>query len=161
MRMLILVAALLAVPAQAEDLQPLLADAGFWQGVGIQQGGQHWSMQVKLGPEVALIDYPTLECSGEWKYLKQNPTSLSAIEDITNGDNVCVTGGLIRLEVLDDDMLSYTWLDAKGKPAAMAVLIPGVLQPDLYDALLDLTRETMDTAALEQPGAGVSGATDL
>ncbi len=163
MRKLMIAALFVATPASPADLTPLLAAAGLWQGVGIQLGGEHWSMQVRLGPQVSLIDYPTLACSGEWKYIKQTPERLSAIEDITVGDDVCVTGGLIRLEVLGDDMLSYTWLDAKGKPAAKAVLIPGLLQEDLYQALLDLTRETLDTAAMERPeaAADVNGATDL
>lgn len=159
-----IIAVLLAgTSANAADLQPLLAGAGFWQGVGVQLGGENWSMQVKLGPEVSLIEYPTLACSGEWQYIKQTATALSAIEDITNGEDVCVTGGLIKVVVIEDDMLSYTWLDAKGKPAAKAVLIPGVLQEDLYQALLDLTRETLNTAAMEAPEAAgdISGATDL
>ncbi len=163
MRSLIAAALLLASPATAADLKPLLAEAGFWQGVGVQLGGANWSMQVKLGPEVSLVDYPTLDCSGEWQYIKQTANSLSAIEDITNGEDVCVTGGLVRVELIEDDMLSYTWLDAKGKPAAKAVLIPGVLQEDLYEALLDLTRQTLNTAAMEAPEAAgeINGATDL
>lgn len=162
MRVLVMLA-FLAAPAHSADLKPLLAEAGFWQGVGVQLGGTNWSMQVKLGPEVSFVDYPSLDCSGEWKYLKQSGTTLSAIEDITNNETDCVTGGLVRLEVLENDMLSYTWFDAKGKPAAKAVLIPGVLQEDLYDALLDLTRQTLNTAAMETPEAAaeINGATDL
>jgi hypothetical protein len=149
--------------AFAAELKPLLADSGLWQGVGVQLGGENWAMQVQLGPEVSMIDYPGLACSGEWKYIRQTPEALTAIEDITNGDDVCVTGGVVRLEALAEDMLAYTWLDAAGKPAAVAVLIPGLLQDDLYGALLDLTRQTMDTARMETPeaAADVNEATDL
>jgi hypothetical protein len=149
--------------AFAADMRPLLAEAGLWQGVGVQLGGENWSVQVQLGPEVSMIDYPTLGCSGEWQYLKQDANGLQAIEAITNGADVCVTGGVVKLEFLSEDMLSYTWLDASGRPAAKAVLIPGMLQDDLYDALLELTRETLNTAIMETPEAAsdMNSATDL
>jgi hypothetical protein len=159
----ILLALLAALPVRAADLGPLLADEGLWQGVGVQLGGENWSLQVKLGREVSMIEYPTLGCSGEWQYLRQSAGELSAIEVITNGADICMTGGLVRLEALEEDMLSYVWLDAAGKPAAKAVLIPGQVDPDLYDALLQLTRDTLNTAAMEAPeaAADINEATDL
>lgn len=159
--LLALAACLTAFPATAE--QEFAADAGFWQGVGIQAGGENWPFEVKLGDGASLIDYPSLGCSGEWKVLRQTEKLLVAIEDITNGDDICVTGGIVRLEILAEDMLAYTWLDASGEAAALAVLIPGKIDPALHDELLQLTRDTMQTGALEQPSAigGIKEATDL
>ncbi len=129
------------------------ANAGIWHGVGIQVDAQDWPMELRLSPDDAGVDYASLECGGDWRYLKVDEEQVLAVEKITYGVEECLDGGLVRLQAYGDGMLVYRWFDNNGNAVAAAVLIEGPMRMDNYDALLRLTVEAMGKGFVKGPEA--------
>lgn len=146
-----LIAFLIALPL---DLMPV-EKAGKWHAVGVQIDGFEWPMSVEISENFATVDYPSLNCGGDWSYLKVSETDITAIENITYGINECLDGGLIRIEIYDDNSLFYRWFDKSGKTVAGAVLIDGEMRMENYDALLDLTMQALGNYFIEGPTARI------
>jgi len=139
----------------AENLQ--ITKAGVWHGVGVQIDAIDWPMELTLGETTPTVDYPSLECGGEWQLLKSSGTELLAIEKITYGLDQCLDGGVLRLQKYNDDMLIYHWYDRAGMAVAAAVLMQGKMQEDNYHTLLLLTLEAVGKGFVTGPdGANVT-----
>lgn len=151
MRFLWIIVALLSSPALAQDFPT--ANAGNWHGVGVQIDGFDWGISVAIGPEVSEVEYPSLNCGGQWTYLKVTDEQILASERITVGINECLDGGLVRVSTHDENSLIYRWFDHAGKVAAAAILIEGELDVSNYKALLSLTIDAMGIDFIEGPNA--------
>ncbi len=136
---------LVVLPAFAKD------NFTKWHGVGIQIDGQDWSMEISLGEEKSTVDYPTTDCGGEWRHIRKSKTKLVAVEILSYGIDLCLDAGLINLVPVGEDRLLYQWFDSAGKIAATAILVPGELREDNYDALLKLTLEEVGLDFIEGP----------
>lgn len=147
---------LMAGSAVADDLFTSKF-SGVWHGVGLQIDAQDWGVQIEVNDEQTLIQYLPDTCSGNWAYLKVDEEQLVAVEHITEGDEICLDGGLVRLQPYDEGMLLYKWYDVAGEVLAAAILIEGELNKENYDALLDLTRNALDSDFVVGPyGAKMS-----
>ena len=148
---LVILSFLIALP-----IGPLPVEkAGFWHGVGVQIDGFEWPMSVEIFEDTASVDYPSLNCGGDWDYLKTSDASITAIERITYGINECLDGGLVKIEIYDDHSLFYRWFDKSGKAVAGVILIEGELRMENYDALLDLTIQAVGNYFIEGPTARI------
>ncbi len=116
---------------------------GVWHGIGIQIDAQEWPMELRLSPGAAEVEYPSLQCGGNWRFLKETPDQIVAVEKVTYGLDECLDGGLVRLESYQDSLLVYRWYDNAGKAVAGAVLIEGPMRPGTEKALLRLTIEAL------------------
>lgn len=148
---MMIVAFLIALPV---GLMPV-EKAGQWHAVGVQIDGYEWSMSVEIFEDTASVDYPSLDCGGDWDFLKTSEDSITAIEHITYGLDRCLDGGLVRIEIYDDNSLFYRWFDKSGKAVAGAILIEGELRMENYDALLDLTMQALGNYFIEGPTARI------
>ncbi len=146
------VAALLIAGAATaqEELRPILEEGGTWHGVGVQAGDLHWPLEVTLSDGESALSYPSFGCEGTWTPLRIAGGTLLAIETIQEGRETCSSGGVIRLEMIDDSRLGYSWFDADGDPAARAVLVRGAFDDARYEALLELTMTTLDMGFLSR-----------
>lgn len=147
----VIVAFIIALPIGTLPVEK----AGHWHAVGVQIDGYEWSMSVEIFEDTASVDYPSLNCGGDWNFLKMSEDSITAIERITYGVNQCLDGGLIRVEIYDDSSLFYRWFDKSGKVVAGAILIEGELRMENYDALLDLTMQAVGNYFIEGPTARI------
>ena len=148
---LMILAFLIALPIGTLPMEK----AGQWHAVGVQIDGLDWPMSVEIFADTASVDYPSLNCGGDWDFLKTSEDSIAAIERITYGFNECLDGGLIKVEIYDDHALFYRWFDKSGKAVAGAVLIEGELRMENYDALLDLTMQALGNYFIEGPTARI------
>ena len=132
------------VMANAGDLLPE-TKAGTWHGVGVQTDMFVWSMEVVFnGLQKAEVFYIGSECGGVWHYLSANEDRIMASEEITYGQDFCISGGWVWIDSLEDNLLIYRWFDTEGTLFAVAVLWEGSMRNENYDALLDFTLDTLE-----------------
>lgn len=150
-RILWIIIALLSSPTLAQDFPTV--NAGNWHGVGVQIDGFDWGISVSIEPGVSEVEYPSLNCGGQWTYLKVTDEQILAAERILVGVDECLDGGLVRVSNHDENSLIYRWFDHAGKVAAAAILIEGGLDVSNYKALLSLTIDAVGVDFIEGPGA--------
>ncbi len=152
MKQVLIFLLLLASPAMAGG-SLAQNNAGAWHGVGIQVDALDWPMELTLRADGADVAYSTLECGGEWRFFKATGAQVLAFENITVGVDKCLDGGLVQLQPYRDGMLIYRWFDNTGTAVAAAVLIPGAMRTDTYDALLRLTLDAVGDGFVSGAGA--------
>lgn len=140
---------------------PVLADgfaadnAGEWHGVGIQIDGQEWSFSLSIDADTAKIDYDSTECGGHLDYLKTTEDRIIAIEKLTFGLDVCLDGGLVKIDRYDENALLYQFFDRAGTVVAKAILIEGAYDEGRYQALRKLTLEKVGKGFVKGPEAEI------
>ncbi len=95
-----------------------------YYGVGWQNDGQHWSIELLLTPGGAQVAYPSAQCAGEWKRLRNLTDRVDYAERILDGTENCIALGRVSLEPLDEGRLLYTFSEEPGTVTARAVLLP-------------------------------------
>lgn len=128
-------------------------NSGQWQGVGVQIDGQEWSLSVDIGATSADINYESAECGGKWNYLKVTDERIMAVENLSFGVDVCLDGGLVKIERFDENSLLYSFYDQAGVVVAKAVLIEGEYNESRYKALRKLTLDNVGKGFIKGPDA--------
>lgn len=128
-------------------------NAGLWQGVGIQIDGQEWSLSADIGTTSSDISYESAECGGTWNYLKVTEDRIMAVENLSFGLDVCLDGGLVKIERFDENSLLYSFFDQAGVVVAKAILIEGTYNESRYQALRRLTLEKVGKGFVKGPDA--------
>jgi hypothetical protein len=116
-------------PIAAPEAEGLL---GHWEGVGRQDSGSTWAMEVDLHtvrPGVCgKVRYPTIPCAAEWICAGQSDgRTLHARERLTEHPERCIDAGEMTMELTPDGALEWTW--SGGGESAHARLARGKRRP--------------------------------
>jgi len=144
----ILLAVVMAVPAAGGDLVDKARKQGRYHGVGWQNDGNHWSIEVLFDDAGAQIAYPSSNCSGRWSLTHEFGAELQYVEQIIDGTDNCIELGTVYLEPLEDGRFLYTWLEVVPKVNARAVLVPLTDKRLSYHELMMLTLNSVDMGFL-------------
>lgn len=81
---------------------------GTWEGTGYQiDTNETWTMRLKVQGGKYLIEYPSLNCGGEWRLLSINSRRARFREHIRFGLDACVNRGTVVIERLSARQLAY------------------------------------------------------
>ncbi len=95
--------------ASSADNNPFI---GRWNGLGMQNDGQTWEMQVEITGDrgkCAKVRYPTVPCAAEWTCTEVNGGILTATEHLTEGQSRCIEGGKLTLTLTGDYGAEWSW----------------------------------------------------
>ena len=97
---------------------------GRWEGTGFQiDTGETWTMKLTRRGGKFLIEYPTLNCEGEWKLISVNSRTARFREKITSGRGDCVDKGNVIIERLNGRQIAFRYsYQGKGEISASAIL---------------------------------------
>lgn len=83
---------------------------GKWEGKGYQiDTDETWTMRLRTQGRKFLIEYPSLNCGGEWKLISINSRRARFRERITRGLNECVDKGIVLIERLNGRQIAYRY----------------------------------------------------
>jgi hypothetical protein len=116
-----------AVPVLAAD--PLV---GVWQGSGTQYPPGRdpaWTIVMTINARDGTIEYPSLSCGGILAELARDATSAQFRETITHGQDRCIDGGTITVNLVAGNLTwSYTG-SAHGTQFTASAKVTGTLSP--------------------------------
>ena len=93
---------------------------GVWSGEGTQNNGGRWSMRLSVSDDGRYrIDYPSLQCGGEWHVVELGPDSIKLRERITYGSG-CIKEGDVLLT--NEDLGNIRFIYRAGRYSANAIL---------------------------------------
>lgn len=83
---------------------------GTWEGTGYQiDDNSTWTMSLKVKKGRFLIEYPSLDCGGEWRPLRLNSRRASFRESLKHGQDVCSNEGRVVVERLNATQLMFIY----------------------------------------------------
>ena len=88
---------------------------GVWTGVGVQENGSEWTIQMSMGSGQDRIEYSSIPCSGTLELLSQTGSEYVYREKITKHKNNCVDNGRIVANVIDANTMDWKWYYPNGK----------------------------------------------
>ena len=112
----------LSVGATAQTKRGWLA--GDWEGTGYQNDSRNtWTMRLEARAGRFAIEYPSLDCAGEWRLVRRTRWRATLTETITRGAQRCEPRGNVTLLRLGGGQLLflYSYEDSR-KVIASAVL---------------------------------------
>jgi hypothetical protein len=118
---------LLSTSCQADSWQvaSILTEVeGIWEGTGKQDDGSNWPVKITINSDNYLVEYPSLNCGGSLKLLRENDESLVFQEVLNYGFDACHNDGktvLIKAKN-DHNTLRYQWYHKNGGKAAVGEL---------------------------------------
>ena len=110
--------------APAADLIDRIAAETRYYGVGWQDDGSHWSIEVMITDKGAQVAYPSAACSGVWTLVSTTPRKITYTEHITDGVDNCIALGTVTLEPMADGKLLYSFQERPNIIEARAALLP-------------------------------------
>ena len=112
----------LSVAAAAQTKRGWLA--GDWAGTGYQNDSKNtWTMQLDARAGKFAIEYPSLDCAGEWRLVRRTRWRPTLTETITRGADHCEPRGNVTLLRLGGGQLLFLFsYEDSGKVIAAAVL---------------------------------------
>jgi hypothetical protein len=87
---------------------------GNWEGKGYQVNtDETWDVKLQARKGKFLVEYPALECSGEWKLIKFNRNTASFRESIKVNTDQCEPTVNVFIQKLSDKqlMLKYSYIN--------------------------------------------------
>ena len=87
---------------------------GIWQGSGIQDNGNQWTIRIHAEKEFVVIDYPSLTCGGVLKPQKTKNMSFVFKEQLRYGIKQCLNHGDVVLIKTAHNKLRYHWFGDNG-----------------------------------------------
>lgn len=132
--------------ATAGDFGAEITSQSRYYGVGWQNNGNHWSIELLLTEKGGQIAYPSLDCTGIWTLQKRNAARMEYMEQILVNTKDCIELGTVILEPGPNDSLIYTWQEQVTTIGARAVLLPVMGERLTY---MDLLKETLNTVDMD------------
>lgn len=124
----------------AGDLTGQVQDQAHYYGVGWQNNGSHWSIDLELTKDGGKISYPSSGCAGQWSLIDERPEQLKYVEQILQGVENCIELGTVTIRGMRDGRLEYEWKEHSAIVVARAVLVPAKENSRLsYHDLMMLT----------------------
>ena len=99
----------LNIKAQSNDISWL---NGVWRGTGFQlNNSKSWSIRfsANVNNKTFKIDYATLGCSGQWRFISANNHIAQFQETITDGMMKCGNGGVIIITKIDNNYVTFSY----------------------------------------------------
>jgi hypothetical protein len=118
-------AMLLPLPAQAE-MPFWWRDGAVWAGKGVQSNGPQWTIEIAIQAGSATISYPSIPCGGTLTVIGVAGPVVTLRETITDGLDLCITGGTIELWPEKGGSLHYSWSDPVSGMTATGLLAPPI-----------------------------------
>lgn len=85
---------------------------GSWEGVGYQSPTNS-TWRIELNYDILnksfSINYPSLECSGNWQLLEAKDNRLVFVEQITDGQDKCDNNVKVIVNYVDEDYISVAY----------------------------------------------------
>jgi len=85
---------------------------GTWRGTGFQlNNSRSWSIRftADVKNKTYEIDYGTLGCSGNWRFISANDHLVQFEETITDGMMKCGNGGVIIITKIDKKFITFSY----------------------------------------------------
>ena len=85
---------------------------GTWRGTGFQLNNSgSWSIRftADVKNKTYTIDYGTLGCSGNWRFVSANDHLAQFEEIITDGVMKCANGGIIIITKIDKKFITFSY----------------------------------------------------
>ncbi len=84
---------------------------GYWGGTGYQvSDNSTWTMKLGVVKGKYLINYPSLECGGEWRFVSMNHETATFVERITyDAKGVCQDDANVVVERLNNTQILFKW----------------------------------------------------
>jgi hypothetical protein len=96
---------------------------GTWEGTGYQMDTDStWTMRLTARGRRYGIEYPSLNCGGEWRLVSVNSRRATFRERITRGQADCADGGSVVIERLSGRQVAYRY-SHRGERAVSASAI--------------------------------------
>lgn len=96
---------------------------GTWEGTGYQiDDNSTWTMSLKISGRRFLIEYPSLNCGGEWKLSRINSRRARFTERLNRGVDVCSNVGTVVIERLNATQVIFLYY-RKGERAVSSSAI--------------------------------------
>lgn len=93
---------------------------GRWEGKGYQiDSDETWTMKLRKQKKKFSIEYPSLECTGEWKLINFNKTRARFRENIKTNRENCEPTGSVIIQRLNSRQLMFIY-SYKGSSQAVA-----------------------------------------
>jgi hypothetical protein len=95
---------------------------GTWTGQGYQFDlNETWSIILRIDNGKYKIEYPSLHCSADLQFIKNENGKIYLREKIISGD--CTSNGILILEKSNENKLLFKWTYSDGKPGSTAELL--------------------------------------
>jgi hypothetical protein len=83
---------------------------GTWEGTGYQMDDNStWTMLLKASGRRFLIEYPSLDCGGEWKLISINSRRAKFRERLSHGLERCDNQGTVVIERLSTTQVVFLY----------------------------------------------------
>lgn len=83
---------------------------GEWISYGLQLNSMGtWSIYLNVNQKSADIQYPSLDCGGDWTIEKQDENSITLVETITKGIDKCTNKGKVIITKVDANHISFSY----------------------------------------------------
>jgi hypothetical protein len=77
---------------------------GYWEGQGVQDGGQTWTVTLTVKEGRYSVKYPSLGCEGVWHVYDRGSKKMKFVERVNGG---CMDAGMITVEKVTDDQIRF------------------------------------------------------
>lgn len=89
---------------------------GVWEGTGYQvDTDTKWTIKFTAQKDKYTIEYPSLNCGGEWKAIKIGKKKAIFRETLAFGQDKCADGGQAIIEKISATQISFKFIDV-GSP---------------------------------------------
>ncbi|EZH75912.1 hypothetical protein ATO12_03725 [Aquimarina atlantica] len=93
---------------------------GQWEGVGCQldlEENNTWSisLEVDVYQQLFEIQYPSLECSGQWELVEYSNDRAVFNELILENTNTCIKEGTVIITKVDENHISFSYYIIDGE----------------------------------------------
>lgn len=97
---------------------------GNWEGTGYQiDTNETWTMSFKAQGRRFLIEYPSLNCGGEWQLISLNARSARFREKITRGLEQCTNTGLVVIERLSRRQIAFRYSNPGSREVTASAIL--------------------------------------
>jgi len=104
---------------------------GTWEGTGYQtDDNSTWTMRVRAGRRKILIQYPSLNCGGEWKLKRQWARGALFRERLSYGKERCADNGSVLIERLNKNQIIFLYRNAGQKEVTASAILNRTESPD-------------------------------
>lgn len=97
---------------------------GIWEGTGYQSDdASTWTMRLTAGRRRFSIEYPSLDCGGEWKGISINHNKARFREILSHGKERCVDNGNVVIERFSNTQIVYLFSNRGSRTVTAVALL--------------------------------------